>query len=100
MSRTEINPLPTWEWNEEYKTNIRSYPEGYTYVRGFRDRDGTRYAGYCRKLKSGEKSRTFEKVRREMEYNRDVNRPIEESGTFSDEEWNRKYIHLYKRRKR
>ena len=100
MSNTERHPSPTWKWDEEYETNIRACPEGYTYVKGFRDRDGTSHAGYCRKLKPHEKSRTVEKVRREMEYNKTVNRAIEESGTLSDAEWKRKYGHLNKRRKK
>ena len=99
MSKTKMNPLPGWKWDNEYETNIRACPEGYTYVRGFTDRDGIPHPSYCRKLKPHEKSRTVEKARRAMERNRDVNRAIEESVTLSGEEWNRKYGHLNKRRR-
>ena len=66
-------------------------------MKGFRDRDGKMHLGYCRKLKPGQKSRNAEKVRHEMEHNRNVNRAIEESGILSDKEWNRRYGHLHKR---
>ena len=99
MTKRDTNPLPGWIWDNEYNTNIRSCPEGYTYVRGFNHRDGTSRAGYCRKLRSSEKSRTVERVRREMEHKRTVERAIEESGTLSDEEWNRKYGNLFNGRR-
>lgn len=102
MSEINMHSSPTWEWvwDEEYETNIKACPEGYTYVRGFKDREGKTRPGYCRKLGPHERSRTVEKVRRKMQYNRDFQRSVEESETLSEEEWNKKYGHLRKRRKR
>ena len=85
------SPKPGWDWDEEYNTNIRSCPEGYTFVRGYRDRDRKYHNHYCRKLREGEKSRTVEVVRKRLDHERDFAKLVEQSDTLSSEEWQKKY---------
>ena len=67
---------PAWDWDEEYQTNIRSCPEGYTFVGGYRNRKGKYISNHCRKLKPGEKSRIVEHVHKKENHWKKLNNEI------------------------